>query len=219
MNGAMAAVLAAGIVGIGLIAVLIILAARGKARAVTAKDERAKPAKAERSGGSGKSGSGTKPSSRSAAPRSGKGKAPAPRKSRTDDGKVPQGRTLKTQDNFLPGGKKTGSAKERPVVVIEDNGKNELAVVPLSSRNGKDRTRLRNYQQGQSYYKHYVEIEDDEGKPIRVNEKFKENHPNMDVSGEDVEKIRDKVFNHSRPAIKNRKKMDKFRKDKKSPRN
>ena len=67
MNGAMAAVLAAGIVGIGLIAVLIILAARGKARAVTAKDERAKPAKAERSGGSGKSGSGTKPSSRSAA--------------------------------------------------------------------------------------------------------------------------------------------------------
>ena len=212
MNGAMVAVLAAGIVGIGLIAVLIILAARGKARAVTAKDERAKPAKAERSGGSGKSGSGTKPSSRSAAPRSWKGKAPAPRKSRTDDGKVPQGRTLKTQDNFLPGGKKTGSAKERPVVVIEDNGKNELAVVPLSSRNGKDRTRLRNYQQGQSYYKHYVEIEDDEGKPIRINEKFKENHPNMDVSGEDVEKIRDKVFNHSRPAIKNRKKMDKFRK-------
>ena len=212
MNGAMAAVVAAGIVGIGLIAVLIILAARGKARAVTAKDERAKPAKAERSGGSGKSGSGTKPSSRSAAPRSWKGKAPAPRKSRTDGGKVPQGRTLKTQDNFLPGGKKTGSAKERPVVVIEDNGKNELAVVPLSSRNGKDRTRLRNYQQGQSYYKHYVEIEDDEGKPIRINEKFKENHPNMDVSGEDVEKIRDKVFNHSRPAIKNRKKMDKFRK-------
>ena len=212
MNGAIAAVVAAGIVGIGLIAVLIILAARGKARAGTAKDERAKPAKAERSGGSGKSGGGGKPSSRSAAPRSWKGKAPAPRKSRTDDGKVPQGRTLKTQDNFLPGGKKTGSAKERPVVVIEDNGKNDLAVVPLSSRNGKDRTRLRNYQQGQSYYKHYVEIEDDEGKPIRINEKFKENHPNMDVSGEDVEKIRDKVFNHSRPAIKNRKKMDKFRK-------
>ena len=211
MNQTAAAFLAAGIVGIVLLAVLICLAARGKARAGTAKDERAKPVKAERSG-SGKSGSGTKPASRSAAPRSGKSKAPAPQKSRTDDGKVPQGRTLKTQDNFLPGGKKTGSTKERPVVVIEDNGKNDLAVVPLSSRNGKDRTRLRNYQQGQSYYKHSVEIEDDEGKPIRINEKFKENHPNMDVSGEDVEKIRDKVFNHSRPAIKNRKKMDKFRK-------
>ena len=212
MNQTAAAFLAAGIVGIVLLAVLLYFATRGKARAGTAKDERAKPVKAERSGGSGKSGSGTKPPSRSAAPRSRKSKAPAPRKSRTDDGKVPQGRTLKTQDNFLPGGKKTGSAKERPVVVIEDNGKNELAVVPLSSRNGKDRTRLRNYRQGQSYYKHYVEIEDDEGKPIRINEKFQENHPNMDVSGEDVEKIRDKVFNHSRPAIKNRKKMDKFRK-------
>ena len=111
----------------------------------------------------------------------------------------------------MPGGKKTGSTKERPVVVIEDNGKNELAVVPLSSRNGKDRTRLKNYQQGQSYYKHYVEIEDDEGKPIRINEKFKENHPNMDVSGEDVEKIRDKVFEHSKQSSANRKKIEKFR--------
>lgn len=211
MNQTAAAFLAAGIVGIVLLAVLICLAARGKARAGTAKDGRAKPVKAERSGGSGKSGSGTKPPSRSAAPRSGKSKAPAPRKSRTDDGKVPQGRTLKTQDNFLPGRKKTGSTKERPVVVIEDNGKNELAVVPLSSRNGKDRTRLKNYQQGQSYYKHYVEIEDDEGKPIRINEKFKENHPNMDVSEEDVKKISDTVLYHSRPAPENRKKMDKFR--------
>ena len=195
MNQTAAAFLAAGIVGIVLLAVLICLAARGKARAGTAKDGRAKPVKAERSGGSGKSGSGTKPPSRSAAPRSGKSKAPAPRKSRTD----------------LPGGKKTGSTKERPVVVIEDNGKNELAVVPLSSRNGKDRTRLKNYQQGQSYYKHYVEIEDDEGKPIRINEKFKENHPNMDVSEEDVKKISDTVLYHSRPAPENRKKMDKFR--------
>lgn len=211
MNQTAAAFLAAGIVGIVLLAVLLYFATRGKARAGTAKGERAKPVKAERSG-SGKSGSGTKPASRSAAPRSGKSKAPAPQKSRTDDGKVPQGRTLKTQDNFLPGGNKTGSTKERPVVVIEDNGKNELAVVPLSSRNGKDRTRLWNYQQGQSYYKHYVEIEDDEGKPIRINEKFQENHPNMDVSSEDVEKIRDKVFNHSRPATKNREKMDEFRK-------
>ncbi len=210
MSQTAAALLAAGIVGIVLLAVLLYLAARRKARAGTAKDERAKPVKAERSGG--KSGGGAKPASRSAAPRSGKRKGTAPRKSRTDDGKVPQGRTLKTQDNFLPGGKKTGSAKERPVVVIEDNGKNELAVVPLSSRSGKDRTRLKNYQQGQSYYKHYVEIEDNEGKPIRINEKFKENHPNMDVSDKDVEKIRDKVFDHSKQSSANRKKIEKFRK-------
>lgn len=130
---------------------------------------------------------------------------------RTASGRVPQGRTLKTKDNYLSGGKKTGSEKERPVVVIEANARNDLAVVPLSSRKGKDRTRLKDYQQGQSYFKHYVETQDNEGKPIRVNEKFKENHPNMDVSREDVKKIKDKVLSKSKPALENRKKMDKFR--------
>lgn len=137
---------------------------------------------------------------------------------RTASGRVPKGRTLSTFDKFLKGGKKTNSEKERPVVVIEASKNNELAVVPLSTTKGKDRTQLRNYQQGQSYFKHYVEIHDDEGKPIKVNQKFKENHPKNDVSGEDVKKIRDKVFNHSRPSPENRAKMDKFREDKKSPR-
>ena len=100
-------------------------------------------------------------------------------------------------------------------MVIEANENNDLAVVPLSSRQGKNRTRLKNYQQGQSYFKHYVEIADDEGKPIRVNKKFKENHPNMDVSGEDVQKIKDKVLYHGKASITNREKMDKFRGKKK----
>ena len=130
---------------------------------------------------------------------------------RTSGGRVPQGRTLSTKDNYLGNGKKTGSEKERPVVVIEANENNDLAVVPLSSRQGKNRTRLKNYQQGQSYFKHYVEIADDEGKPIRVNKKFKENHPNMDVSGDDVAFIKDKVFYHSKPMHENKKKLDKFR--------
>lgn len=137
---------------------------------------------------------------------------------RTAGGRVPQGRTLKTHDNYLSSGKKTGSTKERPVVVIEANSRNDLAVVPLSSRKGKNRTQLKNYQQGQSYFKHYVEIQDDEGEPIRVNKKFKENHPNMDVSALDVMRITDKVLNKSQPAQENRKKMEKFRGNKKSPR-
>ena len=134
---------------------------------------------------------------------------------RTHGGRVPQGRTLSTRDNYLGNGKKTGSKKERPVVVIEANENNDLAVVPLSSRQGKNRTRLKNYQQGQSYFKHYVEIADDEGKPIRINKKFKENHPNMDVSSEDVQKIKDKVFYHGKASITNREKMNKFRGKKK----
>ncbi len=135
---------------------------------------------------------------------------------RTAGGKVPQGRTLTTYDNFL-GKKKTSSTKKRPVVVIEANERNELAVVPFSSRSGKNRTRLTKYQQGQSYFKHYVEIEDDEGKPIRVNRKFKENHPNMDVSREDMNSIYDTVMYHSKPMRENQKKMKKFR-GKKDPR-
>lgn len=128
---------------------------------------------------------------------------------RTTSGKVPQGRTLTTRDKYLDRKAKQPD-KSRPVVVIETNERNDLAVVQLSSRNGKDRTRLKNYQQGQSYFKHYVEIMDDEGKPIRVNQKFKENHPNMDVSGEDVAFIKDKVFSHSKPMHKNKKRIDTF---------
>ena len=146
---------------------------------------------------------------------------PKTSKKRTKGGKVPQGRTLSTYDHYLGNGKKTGSKKERPVVVIETNDYNDLAVVPLSSRQGRNRSRLKNYQQGQSYFKHYVEIQDDEGKPIRVNKKFRENHPNMDVSRQDVERITDKVLYRSQPAKENRRKMDKFRskkKNKKSPR-
>lgn len=129
---------------------------------------------------------------------------------RTASGRVPQGRTLTTHDSCLSG-KKTGSNKERPVVVIEAKPNNDLAVVPLSTRDGKNRTHLPKYQQGQSYFKHYVEIEDDEGKPIRVNNKFKENHPNMDVSRQDVDTIIDTVLNHSKPMQKNRKRINKFR--------
>lgn len=129
---------------------------------------------------------------------------------RTASGKVPQGRTLTTHDKYLDK-KARQPEKKRPVVVIETNARNDLAVVQLSSRDGKDRTRLKNYQQGQSYFKHYVEIMDDEGNPIRVNKKFKENHPNMDVSRQDVDTIIDTVFNHSKPMQKNRKRINKFR--------
>lgn len=134
-------------------------------------------------------------------------------KARTAGGKVPQGRTLTTRDKYLDK-KARQPDKKRPVVVIETNGYNDLAVVQLSSRAGKDRSRLKKYQQGQSYFKHYVEIVDDEGKPIRVNDKFKENHPNMDVSRQEVDLIIDTVFNHSTPMSGNKKKIKSFRKKK-----
>ena len=125
--------------------------------------------------------------------------------------KIPLGRTLSTYDNYLPFNPSKPSFKERPVVVIEVNDKDEMAVVPLSSRKGKNRTDLPNYQQGLSKFKHFVEIEDNEGQPIVLGEKFRSNSPELDVSSKDVKTIIDVVFEHSSPAPENKLKIEKFR--------
>ncbi len=126
---------------------------------------------------------------------------------------VPLGRTLATNDKYL-GKQKTSSKKTRPVVVVDKNLRNELAIVPLSSKKGANRTELKGYQnkktKKKTYYKHYLEIEDDEGKPIVVNEKFRENHKNMDVSQNKVIEIRNTIFNHSKQKQRNRKLYNQF---------
>lgn len=129
---------------------------------------------------------------------------------------IPWGRTLTTKDNFL-GKQKTKSCKTRPVVVVDTNNE-DLAVVPLSSKKGANRTELKGYRnprtKQKTYYKHYLEIEDNEGRPIRVNEKFRENHKNMDVSHKDVESIRDTIFKKAKTKQFNVKQYDKFKKRK-----
>lgn len=138
-------------------------------------------------------------------------------KSNKKQRKIPWGRTLSTNDNFL-GKQKTGSQKIRPVVVVDNNYRNELAVVPLSSKNGSNRTELKGYRnpktKQKTYFKHYLEIDDNEGRPIKVNEKFRENHKNMDVSHKNVELIRDTLFKEARTRQYNLKQFDKFKKRK-----
>lgn len=126
---------------------------------------------------------------------------------------VPWGRTLSTKDNYL-GEQKTGSKKTRPVVVVDVEGIN-LAVVPLSSKDGKNRTEIKGYEnkknkRKKTYFKHYLEIEDDEGNPIRVNEKFRENHKNMDLSRETVLDIRQNILTKAKTKQRNKKLYDKF---------
>ena len=67
-----------------------------------------------------------------------------------EKGSVPLGRTLSTYDYYLD--KNSKSKKKRGLAVIERNKRNELAVVALSSRKGKHRTRLKNYQDGKSFF-------------------------------------------------------------------
>ena len=102
--------------------------------------------------------------------------------------------------------------KERPVAVIERNKRNELAVVALSTRKGKHRTQLKKYQDGRSFFKHFVETCDSEGNPIKVGTKFRENHPRNDISRRDVQMIRKTVFEKSVPSKQNQEKMKIFRK-------
>lgn len=134
---------------------------------------------------------------------------------------VPWGRTLSTNDKYL-GKQKNNSDKTRPVVVIANNEDNELAVVPLSSRKGNNRTLLENYGKNnkrdnkkETYYKHYIEIEDNEGNPIIINDKFRENHKNMDISKEDVDEIRKTLLTKAKTLQRNIKMLDKlYKKDK-----
>lgn len=127
--------------------------------------------------------------------------------------RIPRGRTLTTNDKYLAGSK-TNSTKNRPLVVVDTNGKN-LAVVTLSATDGKNRTELKGYKNPKTgkktYYKHFLEIQDNEGKPIQVNDKFRENHKNMDVSYKNVIKIRKTLFYSSKPMQQNREKLDKFK--------
>ena len=123
--------------------------------------------------------------------------------------KIPWGRTLSTHDNFI-GQSNTGSRKKRGVVVVDTNGEN-LAVVPLSGHDGKNRTKLKGYgKKTTTYYKHFIETKDDENKPIRVNQKFKENHPNMDVPEEKVQEIRNVVLTRARTKQRNQKVLKEF---------
>lgn len=129
---------------------------------------------------------------------------------------IPWGRTLTTNDKYL-GKQKTGSKKTRPVVVV-DTFEENLAVVPLSSKKGANRTEIKGYKNkktGQNtYYKHYLEIEDNEGKPIRVNDKFRENHKNMDLSRDVVLDIRQNILTKAKTKQRNKKLYDKFHKKK-----
>lgn len=129
---------------------------------------------------------------------------------------IPWGRTLTTNDKYL-GKQKTGSKKTRPVVVV-DTFEENLAVVSLSSKKGANRTEIKGYKNkktGQNtYYEHYLEIEDNEGKPIRVNDKFRENHKNMDLSREVVLDIRQNILTKAKIKQRNKKLYDKFHKKK-----
>lgn len=90
--------------------------------------------------------------------------------------RYPNGRTFQTQDRFLPIDKKgkSDNKKEDPrVIVIDSNRNDELAVVRFTSQKNKNSSSLpekrdKTKNEEKSYFKHFIEIEDDEGNPIKA---------------------------------------------------
>ena len=123
--------------------------------------------------------------------------------------RYPNGRTIKTQDKYLPTDKKGKSTKpktKRRVVVVDSNRYDELAVVRLTTQNQPNTTELRTYKKGNgktTYFKHFVEIMDDEGNPIKIDgKKFIENPWAWDLSADEIEYVRRGVFEGKRQSAK-----------------
>ena len=138
-------------------------------------------------------------------------------KSKKESG-VKVGRTIKTKDKYLPVDKRGKSSKpkdKRWIAVIELNAAGELAVVKLTTEEQANTTKLKGYKHGNgktTYFKHFVEIEDNEGNPIKVDGvKFVANSKKYDLNDEQVAQVTDKVLNHSKMSSENRKKITKLK--------
>ena len=137
--------------------------------------------------------------------------------------RYPNGRTLETHDRFLPIDKKGKSTilKKRRVVVIDSNRNDELAVVRFTTQNNENSSSLseenkndykkkkKQKNEVESFFKHFIEIEDNEGKPIKADGyKFKENPWAYDLKKWQVNYIRDKNLYHCKQSFENQEKIN-----------
>lgn len=128
-------------------------------------------------------------------------------------GKVQIGGTIKTQDKFLPHNPaKVQELKgKRWVVVIDKNTNEELAVVRLTDEKQPNTTELPTYKKGnkrKTFFKHFVEITDNEGKAIRVDgKKFSKNAAKYNLSKEELNIVQAVVRAHCKQAKSNKEKL------------
>jgi hypothetical protein len=132
--------------------------------------------------------------------------------------RYPSGRTLETQDKYLPTdkkGKPTNPKENRRVAIIDSNRHDELAVVSLTTQKQPNTTSLPTYKKGNkkgTYFKHFVEVEDNERNPIKVDgKKFKENPRADDLKPSEVIRVRETVLKHTKQSESNRAKIEKLK--------
>ena len=119
------------------------------------------------------------------------------------------GQTLVSNDLYLPYNKgRVPNSKERPVIVADKNRFNELAVIPGSTQKTPHTTYYGRY--GIKYYRHNLEIKDNDGKSIKYGKKFYKDKRCTNIPLGEVERIRDSVINHSKFSSENRRKYNEF---------
>ncbi|HJD05281.1 MAG TPA: hypothetical protein IAB72_00165 [Candidatus Onthoplasma faecipullorum] len=129
--------------------------------------------------------------------------------------KLPIGQTLETKDKFLPIDKRHSQKLKdsRPLIILDKiknpKGQEEYAVVTASTKETNNTKRFNKY--GLKYIRNNLEIEDNEGKPIIQNEKFKVTKNSTRISKEDADKLLNYTLNHNRFSSENRKKHEKFK--------
>lgn len=128
---------------------------------------------------------------------------------------LPIGQTLETADKYLKfDNKKSKKLKStRPVIIadkiVNQNGDEEYAVIPGSTKNNKNTTFYG--KNGIKYYRHILEVKDNEDQPIKQGEKFKKTIRSTRLPKADVEKMMDKILNHTKQSSENRKKYKEFK--------
>lgn len=125
--------------------------------------------------------------------------------------KVPIGRTVMISNKKLNKKSQYPEGKHS-YVVVETNKKNELAVVRLTGKRNSNTTNLPNYQDGRSYYKHFIDVEDANKNALKVGKDIEANHSNMDVSKKDVEMMKEKLTQKVKQKEINKSNLLKFRK-------
>ena len=126
---------------------------------------------------------------------------------------LPIGQTLETNDLYLPYKRnKKPASKSRPVIIadkqVSPKGIEEYSVIVGSARETRNTFKYGKF--GIKHIRNNLEIEDDEGKPITQNKKFRVTEKCSRLPNNETTKLYDRVVNHTRFASDNRKKKDKF---------
>ena len=120
---------------------------------------------------------------------------------------IPNGRTVQTRDEYFEGAKeyrKPGYEDKglyRGAVVVDSNRDDELALIVLTTK-GEDIAGRK-----KSKYRPFIETLDDDGNPIKIGKKFKENKPKKDLSSKAVADIKKLTFKKAGNAEENRRKV------------